>query len=37
LWQKFPKFVLGFIAISLLATLNVFNEGQVTDLANLSR
>src|SRR6202012_2345927 len=26
LWQKFPKFVLGFIVISLLATLNVFNK-----------
>jgi uncharacterized integral membrane protein (TIGR00698 family) len=37
LWQKFPKFVLGFIAISLLATLNVFTKLQVTDLANLSR
>jgi uncharacterized membrane protein YadS len=32
-----PKFVLGFIAISLLATLNVFTKLQVTDLANLSR
>ncbi|MEQ1884977.1 MAG: putative sulfate exporter family transporter [Bryobacteraceae bacterium] len=37
LWQKFPKFVLGFIAISLLATLNVFDKAQMTDLANLSR
>jgi hypothetical protein len=37
LWQKFPKFVLGFILISLLATLGVFNKAQITDLANLSR
>jgi uncharacterized integral membrane protein (TIGR00698 family) len=37
LWQKFPKFVLGFIGISLLASLSVFNKAQMTDLANLSR
>jgi uncharacterized membrane protein YadS len=37
LWQKFPKFVLGFIVISLLATLGAFNKAQMTDLANLSR
>ena len=37
LWQKFPKFVLGFLVISLLATLGVFNKAQMTDLANLSR
>src|SRR3984885_139157 len=37
LWQKFPKFVLGFIVISLLATLGIFNKAQMTDLANLSR
>jgi uncharacterized integral membrane protein (TIGR00698 family) len=36
LWQKFPKFVLGFLVISLLATLNVFNKAQLTDIANLS-
>src|SRR5467141_619253 len=37
LWQKFPKFVLGFIVISELATAGGFTETQVTDLANLSR
>jgi uncharacterized integral membrane protein (TIGR00698 family) len=37
LWQKFPKFVLGFIFLSLLATWKVFTPAQVTDLANLSR
>jgi len=36
-WRKFPKFVLGFLAISLLVSLHGFNKGQVTDLANLSR
>jgi len=37
LWQKFPKFVLGFLLISLLATLSFFTKGQLTSLANLSR
>ena len=37
LWNKFPKFVLGFIVLSLLATFGVFSKGQMTDLANLSR
>ena len=37
LWQKFPKFVLGFILISLLASASVFTKDQVGNLANLSR
>jgi uncharacterized integral membrane protein (TIGR00698 family) len=37
LWQKFPKFVLGFLLISILATIGVFNSGQLTSLGNLSR
>jgi uncharacterized integral membrane protein (TIGR00698 family) len=37
LWQKFPKFVLGFLAISLLATIAIFSKGQLTSLANGSR
>ena len=47
LWQKFPKFVLGFLLISLLATLGAsanpavaqlgFNKGEIASLANLSR
>jgi uncharacterized integral membrane protein (TIGR00698 family) len=37
LWEKFPKFVLGFLMISLLATLGAFTKPQMTDLANLSR
>jgi len=37
LWQKFPKFVLGFLLISLLATVKVFDKAQLGNLANLSR
>jgi len=37
LWDRFPKFVLGFLAISLLATVGAFSRSQSTDLANLSR
>jgi uncharacterized integral membrane protein (TIGR00698 family) len=37
LWNKFPKFVLGFLAISLLATLGAFSKEQMADIANLSR
>jgi len=37
LWQKFPKFVLGFLLVSLLATVGFFTKDQNTALANLSR
>lgn len=47
LWRKFPKFVLGFLFISLLATLGAstspviaqlgFTKAQLTALGNLSR
>jgi uncharacterized membrane protein YadS len=37
LWNKFPKFVLGFLVISLLVSVHVFNKDQVGALANLSR
>jgi uncharacterized integral membrane protein (TIGR00698 family) len=37
LWNKFPKFVLGFLALSLLVTFHTFTKDQVTSLANLSR
>jgi uncharacterized integral membrane protein (TIGR00698 family) len=37
LWNKFPKFVLGFLVVSLLATLGVFSKEQSADIANLSR
>jgi uncharacterized integral membrane protein (TIGR00698 family) len=37
LWQKFPKFVLGFLLVSVLATVGFFTKDQNTSLANLSR
>src|SRR5438477_3206773 len=37
LWQKFPKFVLGFLFVSLLATFHAFDKAQIASLANLSR
>jgi uncharacterized integral membrane protein (TIGR00698 family) len=37
LLQKFPRFVLGFLLISLLATAGVFTKPQLADLGNLSR
>lgn len=37
LWNKFPKFVLGFIAISLLVSFHSFSKDQISSLANLSR
>ena len=37
LWQKFPKFILGFVAISVLATAGFFSASQLTSLGNLSK
>ncbi len=37
LWEKFPKFVLGFLVVSLMATLGFFTKPQAGDIANLSR
>jgi uncharacterized integral membrane protein (TIGR00698 family) len=37
LWQKFPKFILGFLAISFLATAGFFTHPQLDNLSNLSR
>jgi uncharacterized integral membrane protein (TIGR00698 family) len=37
LWQKFPKFVLGFLLISLLATIGFFSKPQLLAVGNLSR
>jgi uncharacterized integral membrane protein (TIGR00698 family) len=36
-WSKFPKFVLGFLIISALASAHVFGRAQLSSLANLSR
>lgn len=35
--QKFPKFILGFLAISLLASYGFFSKPQTLALGNLSR
>jgi uncharacterized integral membrane protein (TIGR00698 family) len=37
LWNRFPKFVLGFIGISALASVGIFSAAEVADIANLSR
>jgi uncharacterized integral membrane protein (TIGR00698 family) len=37
LWQKFPKFILGFLLISILATVGAFSKEQLASLGNLSR
>jgi uncharacterized integral membrane protein (TIGR00698 family) len=37
LWRKFPKFILGFLLISLLATIGFFSKPQLLALGNLSR
>lgn len=37
LWKKFPKFVLGFLFISTLASVHVFDKPQLLSLANISR
>ncbi|HEX4156758.1 MAG TPA: putative sulfate exporter family transporter [Acidobacteriaceae bacterium] len=37
LWQKFPKFILGFVAISVLATAGFFSRSQLGSLSNLSK
>lgn len=37
LWRKFPKFILGFLLISMLSTVGFFSTSQNLALANLSR
>ncbi|WP_083913861.1 YeiH family protein [Nocardia concava] len=36
-WSKFPKFVLGFLAVSAVATFHWLSKQQTTNLANVSR
>lgn len=36
-WATFPKFVLGFIAVSALATAGLLHKPDVTSLGNLSK
>jgi uncharacterized integral membrane protein (TIGR00698 family) len=37
LWSKFPKFVLGFLLISVLATVGFFSKPGLAAVGNLSR
>jgi len=37
LWGKFPKFVLGFLLISVLASIGFFTKPQIAAIGNLSR
>ena len=37
LWSKFPKFVLGFLLVSLLATVGFFTKPGLLAIGNLSR
>jgi uncharacterized integral membrane protein (TIGR00698 family) len=37
LWAKFPKFVLGFLLISILASVAFFSKPQLVAIGNLSR
>ncbi|MEZ0072165.1 YeiH family protein [Planotetraspora sp. GP83] len=37
LWAKFPKFVLGFLVVSALATAGAIAKADLTSLGNLSR
>lgn len=36
-WEKFPKFVLGFLAVSAIATAGWLSKGQSANLANVSK
>ncbi|OBF20936.1 YeiH family protein [Mycobacterium kubicae] len=37
IWAKFPKFVLGFLAVSAIATAGWLSKGQIANLANVSK
>ena len=37
IWQKFPKFVLGFLAVSAVVTAGLLSKGQVANLAAVSK
>jgi uncharacterized integral membrane protein (TIGR00698 family) len=37
LWKKFPKFVLGFLIVSGLATIGFFSKPELLTVGNLSR
>ncbi len=37
LWDRFPKFVLGFLAMSAIVSFGLFAKAEVTAIANLSK
>jgi uncharacterized integral membrane protein (TIGR00698 family) len=37
IWEKFPKFVLGFLAVSAIVTAGWLSKGQTANLANVSK
>jgi len=37
IWEKFPKFVLGFLAVSAIATTGWLSKGQSANIANVSK
>lgn len=37
MWENFPKFVLGFLVFSAVASLGMFAKEQAASLANLNR
>ena len=37
LWEKFPKFVLGFLAVSAIATAGWLTKGQTANIGNVSK
>jgi uncharacterized membrane protein YadS len=37
IWEKFPKFVLDFLAVSAIATAHWLSKGQTANLANVSK
>jgi uncharacterized membrane protein YadS len=37
LWQKFPKFVLGFFIFAILSTVGFFNKDAVTSFKSLEK
>lgn len=37
IWAKFPKFVLGFLAVSAIATAGWLSKGQSANVANVSK
>jgi uncharacterized integral membrane protein (TIGR00698 family) len=36
-WDKFPKFVLGFLTVSAIATAHLLSKGQLASLGNVSK